>query len=279
VASHAAKSSNKRRSVPGPEPSPLLATPRKASQPQPYASRAWRTPPVEARPANLIACALCGEPVLKCRRRHCEACMPKARREHGLRAIEAARKALAAQTAAGYGPRRSRKPRARKGDQRGASPQSPLGTRAPGPARRGVVRARDRAKARRLLAAGDRRRGAVIAHGLLAHPSRCKSTASEALGDPAQARRLIIAPSAGAGSLRDERSERRSVPASGRESPMSSFALRRYVFSISAAVALLAGCGGPQPPIGAPGVMPQSGAIATHVDRGWVVDAAASPGQ
>jgi hypothetical protein len=32
--------------------------------------------------------------------------MPKARREHGLRAIEAARKALAAQTAAGKDPRR-----------------------------------------------------------------------------------------------------------------------------------------------------------------------------
>ncbi len=33
--------------------------------------------------------------------------MPKARREHSLRAIEAARKALAAQTAAGNDPRRS----------------------------------------------------------------------------------------------------------------------------------------------------------------------------
>jgi hypothetical protein len=47
-----------------------------------------------------------GEPVLKRRRRHCEACMPIAKREHGLRAIEAARKALAAQTAAGSDPRR-----------------------------------------------------------------------------------------------------------------------------------------------------------------------------
>jgi hypothetical protein len=44
--------------------------------------------------------------VLKRRRRHCEACMPKARHEHGLRAIAAARKALAAQTAAGNDPRR-----------------------------------------------------------------------------------------------------------------------------------------------------------------------------
>jgi hypothetical protein len=33
--------------------------------------------------------------------------MPKARREHGLRAVEAARNVLAAQTAAGHDPRRS----------------------------------------------------------------------------------------------------------------------------------------------------------------------------
>jgi hypothetical protein len=103
----AAKSGNKRRSVPGLDRSPLLTTPRKASQPRPYATRAWRTPTVEARPANPTACALCGEPILKRRRRHCDACMPKARREHGLRAIEAARNVLAAQTAAGNDPRRS----------------------------------------------------------------------------------------------------------------------------------------------------------------------------
>jgi hypothetical protein len=102
----AAKSGNKRRSVPGSERSPLLATPRKASQPRPYATRAWRTPTVEARPVNPMACAMCGEPLLKRRRRHCDACMPKARREHGLRAIEAARKALATQAAAGNDPRR-----------------------------------------------------------------------------------------------------------------------------------------------------------------------------
>jgi CRISP-associated protein Cas1 len=103
----AAKCGNKRHSLPGPERSPLLATPRKASQPRPYATRAWRAPTVEARPANPTACAICGEPVAKRRRRHCEACMPKARREHGLRAIENARKTLAAQTAAGNDPRRS----------------------------------------------------------------------------------------------------------------------------------------------------------------------------
>jgi CRISPR-associated protein Cas1 len=102
----AAKSGSKQRSVPGPERSPLLETPRKASQPRPYATRAWRTPTVEARPSFPTACAMCGEPVLKRRRRHCEACMPKARREHGLRAMEAARKALTAQAATDNDPRR-----------------------------------------------------------------------------------------------------------------------------------------------------------------------------
>jgi len=102
-----AKSANKRLSISSPAKSPLVATPRKASRPRPYATRAWRTPTVETRPANPSACAMCGEPVLKRRRRYCEACMPKARREHGLRAIEAARKALAAQSAAGDDPRRS----------------------------------------------------------------------------------------------------------------------------------------------------------------------------
>jgi hypothetical protein len=48
---------------------------------------------------------MCGELVLKRRRRHCEVCMPKARREHGLRAIAVARKALAAQSAGGNDPR------------------------------------------------------------------------------------------------------------------------------------------------------------------------------
>jgi hypothetical protein len=106
----------KRSTKVGPGKSSLLPTPRKASQPRPYATRKWRTPTVEARPSSPIACALCGEPILKRRRRHCEACMPKARREHGLRAIEAARKALAAQTAAGNDPRRSAKVNRTRGE-------------------------------------------------------------------------------------------------------------------------------------------------------------------
>jgi hypothetical protein len=38
---------------------------------------------------------------------------------------------------------------------------------------------------------------------------------------------------------------------------MKSLGLGRYALSSCAAAALLAGCGGSQPPIGAPGTMPQ----------------------
>jgi hypothetical protein len=96
-----------RRAAPVSKRSPLERTPRKATQPRPYAARTWRTPTVEARPAKPTACESCGEPVLKRRRRHCEACIPQVRRERGLRAIETARKALAVQAAAGNDPRRS----------------------------------------------------------------------------------------------------------------------------------------------------------------------------
>jgi hypothetical protein len=41
----------------------------------------------------------------------------------------------------------------------------------------------------------------------------------------------------------------------------------RWAFSICAGAAMLPGCGGSPPPIGAPGVMPQSRTIATHADR------------
>jgi len=42
------------------------------------------------------------------------------------------------------------------------------------------------------------------------------------------------------------------------------FHISRYALTIGAASALLAGCGGSQPPIGAPGAISQSQAIATH---------------
>lgn len=57
------------------------------------------------------------------------------------------------------------------------------------------------------------------------------------------------------------------------ESQMKTLELSRYALAIGAASALLAGCGGPQPPIGASGAMPQSRAIATHAKRGtsWML--------
>ena len=54
---------------------------------------------------------------------------------------------------------------------------------------------------------------------------------------------------------------------------MKSFSLGRYALSIGAGAALLAGCGGSQPPIGAPGAMPQTSVVATHAERGgsWML--------
>jgi hypothetical protein len=51
-----------------------------------------------------------------------------------------------------------------------------------------------------------------------------------------------------------------------------------YVLSMAGAMATLAGCGGSQLPIGAPGAMPQSQAMAAHADRGgsWMLPAAKS---
>ncbi|MGA8474385.1 MAG: hypothetical protein WB681_04900, partial [Candidatus Cybelea sp.] len=51
----------------------------------------------------------------------------------------------------------------------------------------------------------------------------------------------------------------------------------RSVFGICAA-AMLAGCGGSQPPIGAPGAMPQTSAITTHAAQGtsWMLPGASS---
>ena len=187
-----AKSGNKRRSIPGTERSPLLATPRKASQPRPYATRAWRAPTVEARLSNPTACAMCGEPVLKRRRRHCEACMPKARREHGLRAIEAARTALAAQTAAGNDPRASAQPGASAVKRMRSSIAAITAGRASirtsatmrgssARSRRSSMRSRSRRSARRR----------ALARGVLADTGRCEGATSAALGSFAEARELI----------------------------------------------------------------------------------------
>jgi hypothetical protein len=49
---------------------------------------------------------------------------------------------------------------------------------------------------------------------------------------------------------------------------MKSIDVGRYLRRNCLALAMLAGCGGSQPPIGAAGAMPQSRAIATHAERG-----------
>ena len=49
---------------------------------------------------------------------------------------------------------------------------------------------------------------------------------------------------------------------------MKSLDFSRYALSSCVAAAMLAGCGGSQPPIGAPGAMPQTSASAAHAERG-----------
>jgi hypothetical protein len=86
--------------------SPLKLTPRKSSQPRPYTSKAWGTPQPEALRIVPIPCAACGGPVVKRRRRHCDACIPGMKVAQANKAVVAARKALAAQAAAGKDPRK-----------------------------------------------------------------------------------------------------------------------------------------------------------------------------
>ena len=52
----------------------------------------------------------------------------------------------------------------------------------------------------------------------------------------------------------------------------------RYALTSCVAAAMLTGCGGSQPPIGAPGAMPQTSAIATRSERGksWMLPGASS---
>ncbi|MGA9017366.1 MAG: hypothetical protein WB438_00305 [Candidatus Cybelea sp.] len=54
---------------------------------------------------------------------------------------------------------------------------------------------------------------------------------------------------------------------------MRSLDFMLYALSSCVAAAMLAGCGGSQPPIGAPGAMPQTSVIATHAGRGtsWIL--------
>ena len=59
---------------------------------------------------------------------------------------------------------------------------------------------------------------------------------------------------------------------------MKSLGLSCNALAIGAAAALLAGCGGSQPPIGVSGAMPQSSTLAMHTDGGqsWMLPGAKS---
>jgi hypothetical protein len=71
---------------------------------------------------------------------------------------------------------------------------------------------------------------------------------------------------------------RESVDGLKEQGKMKNLDFSRYALSACAAVAMLAGCGGSQPPTGAPGAMPQSSAIATRAERGksWMLPSASN---
>jgi hypothetical protein len=91
---------------PAPAAPPLAATPRKQRQPRPYASKVWSTPRPEPLLLTPSTCALCSAPVVKRRRRHCDGCIPAMKVAQANKAVVAARKVLAAQSAAGTDPRK-----------------------------------------------------------------------------------------------------------------------------------------------------------------------------
>jgi CRISPR-associated endonuclease Cas1 len=98
-----------------PAASPLVATPRKVRQPRPYASKAWSAPRPEPLLLAPTTCAVCGKPVVKRRRRHCDDCIPGIRAEHAKKVVAVARQALAERAAAGEDPRSSREANRKRG--------------------------------------------------------------------------------------------------------------------------------------------------------------------
>jgi CRISPR-associated endonuclease Cas1 len=95
--------------------SSLSETPRKQPQKRPYVSKAWGTPRPEALRLTPIPCAACGGPVVKRRRRHCDRCIPGMRAAQAKKAVDAARRTLAAQAAAGKDPRKDPEVNRRRG--------------------------------------------------------------------------------------------------------------------------------------------------------------------
>ncbi|HVR45327.1 MAG TPA: hypothetical protein VMT95_01610 [Candidatus Binatia bacterium] len=125
--------------------------------------------------------------------------MPKARREHGLRAIETERKALATQTAAGNDPRRNADVNRVRGEAISEGHRRNRSWAGEHPKecdeswfKREIAPKLD-AFALKEIAAAHR----LIARGVLAHPSRHAGAASTALGWLGQARRLLTLASVG----------------------------------------------------------------------------------
>ena len=86
--------------------SPLAETPRKRCEKRPYTSKAYGMTRPEALRLAPAPCAACGGPVVKRRRRQCDACIPGMKVAQASKAVAVARKALALQAAAGKDPRR-----------------------------------------------------------------------------------------------------------------------------------------------------------------------------
>lgn len=87
---------------------------------------------------------------------------------------------------------------------------------------------------------------------------RVRVTASDALESAARTRGVVSARSAGETLASGEVSQTADTFGFREESHMKIFALSRYSVSIAAAPALLAACGGMQPPMGAPSVIAEA---------------------
>ena len=135
--------------------------------------------------------------------------MPKARREHGLRAIEAARKALAAQTAAGTDPRRGATVNRVRGEAiaEGHRRNRSWPREHPEQCDEAWFKREIAPKLDGFSLAGDWQGDRSLARGVLAHPCGRKGAASEALGAFAQARGLVNARSDGIAPGRGEASQ------------------------------------------------------------------------
>jgi hypothetical protein len=118
-------------------------------------------------------------------------CMPKARRQHGLRAIAAARKALAAQSVAGHDPRRSVAVNRARGEaiSEGHRRNRSWAREHPRQREEAWFKRQIATEARRIFSAGDRDGNGLVARSLFSHSIRSDGAASTALEQLARASR------------------------------------------------------------------------------------------